>query len=371
VPTLQITRTGLVISNNLQTPYSQQFNLGVQRELPLKSILDVNFIYSRTVHEFMRDIDGGNIFPGNGATITLGDLKPADRAITIDTSDGFSRYRALTARWDKRFSNRVQFTGSYAFSRLETTTADGLGLGAGTLVNRNSQANYGPGGLDRTHRFTVNGIFELPYGFRVSTITTAYSGLPASILVGTTDLRGDGINGSLLPGTHRGSLNREVSSPAKLNSLIRAYNLARAGTTLPRGGRAPFLLEVPDSVKFGDSFVSTDLQLSKVFTFKERFKLEFTAQMFNMFNVSNLVGPAGLPATPFNGTLTTIASTTGIPTGGFTLGTDGGLVNASGGRALAGVDRPSNFASFGTTRPSIPTGTGLPRAAQFGARFKF
>jgi hypothetical protein len=337
--------------------------------------LDVNFIYSRTVHEFMRDIDGGNAFIANGPIITLGDGRPAISGITVITSDGFSRYRALTARWDKRFSNRFQFTASYALSRLETTTADGLGLGAGTLVNRNSQANYGPGALDRTHRFTLNGIYELPYGFRFSTITTAYSGLPNSILV-PVDLRGDGLSAGLLPGTHRGSLNRDVDSPAKLNSLIRAYNLARAGQRLPsrssNPSRAPYLLEVPDSTKFGDSFVSTDLQISKVFMFKERFKLELTAQMFNIFNVSNLVGPAGLPSTPFNGTLTTVASSAnGLPPGGFSLGTDGGLLKAGGGRALAGVDRASNFASFGTTRPSIPTGTGLPRAAQFGARFKF
>lgn len=379
VPTLQITRTGLVISNNLQTPYSQQLNIGVQRELPLNSILDVNFIYARTVHEFMRDGDGGNIFPGNGMRIILGDGQPASRTVTVITSDGFSRYRALTARWDKRFSRRFQFTASYALSRLETTTPDGLGLGAGTLVNRNSLANFGPGALDRTHRFTVNGIVELPHGFRVSTIATAYSGLPGSILVGSADLRGDGTNGSLLPGTHRGSLNRDVDSPAKLNSLIRAYNLATAGSPLPREetGNAPFLPEVPDSVSFGDSFVSTDLQITKVFAFKERFKLEFSAQMFNLFNVSNLVGPAGLPSTPFNGTLTTLSS---LPAG-FTRGSDGSLRDAAGSRVVVGgsfIDASGKpvvirrgFASSGATRPAIPTGTGLPRAAQFGARFTF
>src|ERR1700737_4366623 len=112
----------------------------------------------------MRDLDGGNVFIANGPTVILGDGAAAKNAITVITSDGFSRYRALTARWDKRFSNRLQFTASYALSRLETTTADGLGLGAGTLVNRNPQANYGPGPLDRTHRFTFNGIYEMPYG---------------------------------------------------------------------------------------------------------------------------------------------------------------------------------------------------------------
>lgn len=386
VSTLAITHTGTVISNDFQTPYSQQFNLGVQREVPFKSILDVNFIYSRTVHEIMRDVDAGNILPGNGPKRILGDGTPADKQITLITSNGFSRYRALTVRWDRQFSNRLQFTASYALSRLETTSGDGLGLGAGTLVNRNPQANFGIGPLDRTHRFTLNAIYELPYAFRFSTITTAYSGLPQSITVGTSDLAGDGVIGSLLPGTRRGALNREVNTPAKLNALIRAYNLSKGGTPLPRSGRAPFLPEVPDDTKFGNSFVSTDLQLSKVFSFKERYKVELTAQVFNVFNVSNLVGPAGLPTSPFNGTLTTFPSltTSGIPGQGFTLGSDGTLRDAMGTRVVTGgtfagvvggqpttVPIRTTFASFGATRPALATGTGLPRAAQFGARFKF
>jgi len=92
----------------------------------------------------------------------------------------------------------------------------------------------------------------------------------------------------------------------------------------------------------------------------ERFKIEATAQVFNLFNVSNVVGPAGLPSSAFNGTLTTVASTsTGSPSG-FTLGADGSLRNAAGNRALAGVDRSSGFASFSATRPAISTGSGAP-----------
>lgn len=379
IPAMQVTRGGLLISNNLHTPYSEQFNLGVQRELTFKSILDVNFIYSRTVHEFMRDGDGGNFFIGNGPTITLGDGKPASQPITILTSDGFSRYRALMARWDKRFSNRFQFTVSYALSRLETTSTDGLGLGNGTLVNRNVQANYGPGALDRTHRFTFNGIVDLPYGFRISSISTAYSGVANSITV-PADLRGDGtlVSGSpaaLLPGTRRGSLNREIDSPVRLNALIRMYNLSTAGKPLPRvgTGNAPFLPEIPDNIKFGDSFISSDLQVTKVFSLKERFKLEFSAQMFNIFNISNLVGPAGLPSTPYSGILTSSDR--------FALGPDGSLRDKTGARVVAGgtftgrdgrlVNVGGTFGSLSATRPSISTGTGLPRAAQFGARFKF
>ncbi len=372
VPTLAITRTGLIINNEFSTPYSQQANIGVQRELPLNSVLDVNFIYSRSVHDVERDVDLANLFPGNGAPITLGDGRPPTGPITLVRTDGFSRYRALTARWDKRFSRHYQLTASYALARLETTIPDGLGLGGGALVNRNIQANFGPGALDRTHRLTVNSIVELPQGFRVSLISAWSSALPTTAFVGSADLNGDGINGDLLPGTHRGSLGRDVDSTTKLNELIRNYNKSAGGSALPRGGRAPFIPEVADGIRFGDSFISQDLQISKIFRVKERLKIEATAQVFNLFNISNLVGSGGLPASAFNGTLTTLAATSaGAPPTGFRLGSDGSLINAAGNRALAGADVRSGFAGLGATRPFIATGTGLPRAFQFGLRLSF
>jgi hypothetical protein len=212
----------------------------------------------------------------------------------------------------------------------------------------------------------------MPLGFRASMISTWYSGLPASIFVGSADLRGDGINGSLLPGTGRGSLGRDVSSVEELNKLIRNYNKANGGTPLPRGGRAPYIFEVPDSTRFNDSFVSQDVQLSKDFRIQEKVTIEATAQIFNVFNISNLVGAAGLPTSAFNGTLTTLtADAAGAPTGGFQMTSSGGLQNAAGTRALAGVDRATSFANSSAVRPSIPTGTGLPRAAQFGFRIRF
>ena len=380
VQTFQVTRTGTIINNNLKTPYSMQFNAGVQRELPKEVVLDANFLYSRTVHEFTRDVDGGSFFPGNGAPIPFSDKTTPTTTYTIVNSDGFAQYWALTAKLNRRFSKHVQYTAAYTLSRMHSTSPDGLGLGGNanagaivaTLVNRNVQANYGIGTLDRTHRLVLNGILELPWGFRVSLISTAYSGLSNSVIIGSADLRGDGVNGTLLPGTQRGSLNRDVDSVAKLNQLIRAYNQSYGGKPLPRAGqRAPFAFELPDGTRFGDSFISQDIQLSKIIRIRERLQVELTAQMFNLANVSNLVGPSGLPTGAFSGVLTTLApDATGAPTGGFRMGSDGGMLNAAGGRALAGVDRPTSFGSFGAIRPSIPTGTGLPRASQFGVRFR-
>jgi carboxypeptidase family protein len=373
-PTLDITRTGTLITNDLKTPYSQQFNFGVQRELPFGAVLDANFIYSRTVHEFMRDVDAANFFAGNGAPIILGDGLAPTSAITVVTSDGFSRYRAFTLKVDKRFAQRYQLTGSYALSRLETSTADGLGLGGGALVNRNPKANFGVGPLDRTHRLTLNGIVELPKGFRVSMISTWNSSVPMTATVGSADVNGDGINGDLLTTTRRGAVGRSINSVAKLNDAIHIYNQLFAGKRNPNNQVLPFVPDVADNIKFGDSFISQDLQLSYVLKLKERVKLEVTAQLFNAFNVSNLVGAAGLPSSPFNGTLATLAT---LPTG-FSVNSAGAVVDATGARAIAGVSRlpngdiiTSGFGNASAVRPSIPTGTGLPRAAQFGVRLSF
>jgi hypothetical protein len=373
--TLDVTRTGTLINNELQTPYSKQFNAGIQRELPFNSIIDVNYILSRTKHEFMRDVDAANFFPGNGTPITLGDNKAPTSAITLITSNGYSNYDALTMKIDKRMSHHYQLSAGYALSKLETTTADGLGLGAGALVNRDVDANFGYAPLDRRHRLTFNGILELPKGFRVSAIATIYSGVPSNILVGSADLNGDGINGDLLPGTFRGSMGRDINTVSELNAAIRNYNKTVGGTLNLRNQRMPFAVEMPDSVKFDDSFISHDLQVSYTLRVNGGVRIEATAQVFNIFNVSNLVGPAGLPSTPFNGVLPTVSAP--LPAG-FTVTSDGSLRDAGGNPVVPNVTRlpngsliTSGFGSYGAVRPSLPTGTGLPRAAQFGLRVMF
>jgi hypothetical protein len=284
-----------------------------------------------------------------------------------------SRYSALTAKLDKRMSHHYQFSVGHALSKLETTTADGLGLGGGTLVNRNVQANFGFAPLDRCHRLTFNGIVALAKGFRLSTIATIYSGVPNSILVGSADINGDGINGDLLPGTVRGAMGRDISDVAALNSAIRNYSRTYGSTLNPRGQRLPFVVELPDGTRFDDSFISHDLQLSYGVKLHGRVRLEATAQVFNAFNISNLLGPAGLPSSPIGGTLPTLSA---LPAGFSSC--DGSLRDSSGNPVLAGVSRlpngnliTTNFGSFGAVRPWIPTGTGLPRAAQFGIRVTF
>ena len=92
-------------------------------------------------------------------------------------------------------------------------------------------------------------------------------------------------------------MGRDIDTVDKLNALIRNYNQTLAGKLNLRSQRLPYLFEYGHGLTFGDSYISQDLQVSKVFRIRERVRIEATAQVFNLFNISNLVGAAGLPST--------------------------------------------------------------------------
>ena len=86
-----------------------------------------------------------------------------------------------------------------------------------------------------------------------------------------------------------------------------------------------------------------------------RMRIEGTAQVFNAFNVSNLVGSAGLPSSPYSGTLPMLAT---LPAG-FTLASSGSVRDASGNQAVAGTTRLPN-GNLITTRSGASAPSGRP-----------
>jgi len=230
----------------------------------------------------------------------------------------------------------------------------------------NIRKEFGPAGLDRTHRFVLSAVYELPWyrhssdsfkrnvlgGWQVSLISTAFSGIPYSVfLPNFVDLSKTGTFQSYLPGTGEGSIGRDVRSVSQLNGLIDAYNASIPTLGEPCPGDSPTgrcdstnpnffdpivrLAHIPAGTQIGgDSLISQDLRLTKTFGFGEKAKLDLIGEVFNLFNVANL--------------------TTGGLTG-FTLNEEGTVANP--------------WAP--TQRTTSVFGTGGPRAFQFAAKFRF
>ncbi len=302
--------SGPLFSTEFQIPYSLQYSIGIQKELPWKMIFQADYNYRKGLHEvIVYDANFNDSVDRNGNPIPRFNI---GFNVPYADSSAYSTYNALLARLDRRFDHGFQVTGSYTFSRFKAFGGDALGLGVIVSDRNNFDQEFGPGGLDRTHRFVVSSIWELPYfkdssGFKkhalgnwtVALISTAFSGLPFSaILPDSLDLTGSGSFFSRLPGTGPGEIGRSISSVEELNAIITAYNgNLRTFAARIEGGvpvdpfgteLRPLALLPADTRIGGDSIISQDVRLTKSFRFGESRRLDFIAEVFNLFNVANL-----------------------------------------------------------------------------------
>lgn len=144
-----------------------------------------------------------------------------------------------------------------------------------------------------------------------------------------------------IPQLQRNAGGRLFHSGAELNVFIRQLNGAGgfAGQPLPL---------VSDNVRFSDSFNSFDLRVARPFKIGERLTIEPIVEVFNLFNVTNVLGVSNVNYSGFNNV----------------------LVRDSNDPTSSGFLRSSSFGQSVTTAGGV-FGSGGPRAFQFAARVSF
>jgi hypothetical protein len=80
-------------------------------------------------------------------------------------------------------------------------------------------------------------------------------------------------------------------SKADLQKAVDSYNTSIVGTKDAKGNTITAPLILPSDYQFGDPTITQDFRLTKVFTYKERYKLSILGEMFNAFNIANLTYP--------------------------------------------------------------------------------
>lgn len=181
-------------NSNPLSPYNQRWELGVQREIPAGYVVELAYVGNRGVHaEISRDLNAlpnqylststtrdnttnsylgalvTNPFAGSmpasagsafrSTTIARQQLLrpyPQFGSVTSTTNDGYSWYHALQANVNKRFSQGYTFGLSYTWSKFMEAISY---LNAADPLPTEAISDF-----DRTHRITVNGIYELPFG---------------------------------------------------------------------------------------------------------------------------------------------------------------------------------------------------------------
>ncbi len=313
-----------IIDNGLENPMVQQTNIGIQREIGRDFLVRADYLHNFGTHFIIGRTIGTVFNPVVGGP---------DRVVNIESSVK-TKYDGLLVSVEKRFSNRYQFRASYTLSKaFNYANDDQIPFASGPLDSNNLRLDYGPTPNDQRHRFALSGALDLPGGFQLAPIWTMASGVPMDIILPDGSTR--------IPVLQRNAGGRLFHSGAELNDFLRQVN---AGG----GINSQLLPLVRDDARFNDSFNSFDLRVTKSFRLGERFRLDPIVEVFNLFNVTNVLGISNVNYSGFANVLVRDSNDAGNP--GF-------LKSSSFGRAV-------------TTAGGV-FGSGGPRAFQLAARFSF
>ncbi len=227
-----------------------------------------------------------------------------------------SNYNSLQVMLTKRLSKGLMMTHAYTWSHA-IDTASGL---RGYTRPDNTRADRGNADTDVRHRYVMQYIYELPVmkdqkgvagkvlgGWSISGITTFQSGQPFDIyestdrsLTGIGDDRPNYIGGTMPFFDPRGVAN----VPGKLNAYFDGtgggtataatnpyYRRVGSGTSWALGGGT--WGNAGRNVFHGPGLNNFDFSVFKRFRITESHSLEFTTQIFNLWNHVQFNNPSG------------------------------------------------------------------------------
>ena len=316
----------------------------------------------------------------------FGGINPAMGVGYFQYPAGRSVYNALQTEYKQQVHNPFRgVTGmnlqvAYTLSRYEGNGGDDQNFSAVAYDFRNPTGFFGPTSLDATHQFKFGATFDVAHhGPRLSFIGGFRSPHPSNLFLNSsgqfspaeifrTDLTGDGTVGDLINAAggkgKPGTFMRGVS-PGGLANVISNFNSSVAGTLTPAGqalvsaglftqaqlvalGAVVPTIGAPPANNAGNSvYKDVDTVLSWPIKLKERFTIEPTIGVFNVFNFSNFGALGGL-STP-------LGQLNGGP------GSPNGTISG-------------NDPSHNVLRSGLGTGVfaaGAPREMEFGLRIDF
>ena len=317
-PTLTSHSSVFTIPANLRNPLTHQWNVDIQRQLPLGLLVTAAYVGTRGEHLFVnQDFNPAFVNPNFGL-------------VTARTNGGDSIYHAGQLTVTHPFKHGLLVRGAYTYSKFiddmsEVFVTSGLSSRAQNLSDQG--ADRGLSAFDRRHRLAIAYLYDLPYvhndsnaAFRVlnaitrdwqTSGTLAFSsGAPETIAVGF-DANGDvyandrpslgnpkvPINysqscldpagtcnsgvGFSLDGVHFVDFNSSFGLDAQGN-FVATKNDFRYVVTLGQNGN------IGRNTFISPGTISNNISVQRTVKLKERYAFLVRGEFYNAFNHPNL-----------------------------------------------------------------------------------
>lgn len=288
-PFALVTPLTLAISDPFVAPRWQHWNVGVQRRLYSRGVIDAGYVGSRGDH-LVRFVDINQPQPadfvGHGGQANM--VRPflGYSAIVMRETTAKSRYHGFLASFRHEAGRRGWVTVNYTFSRNKADATYDNSEVDDPQNPLDKDAEFAAAGTDRTHIFTGSWVYELPFargemegwrkvvlgGWQIAGITRIESGPAARIQVGNCSYEGFCFPGVLRP-------NQVGDSGAGDQTGLVWFNPA-AFVPSPEGqyGTAPVSpFRLPGRHQW-------DIAVSKNVNLPGMTRLQFRADLINAFN---------------------------------------------------------------------------------------
>ena len=265
---------------------THQWNINVQRSVPGNAVVSVAYVGTNGVHQRTGTVDLNQPVPGPGA-LAARRAYPALAGITTSVPEGRSNYQGIELRFERRFSNGFSTLNGFTWSKTMSTG-----------MSQNTREMIREKGLSSEHvpkRFFSTVVWDLPLGagrkwVRSGFLSNVIGGWQLSTLFSVQ-------NGmTLTPGI--------TANPANTTGAGRPDRIANGN--LPRDQRTPerwfdtSAFTAPAAYTFGNAgfniiegpgLVNLDNTISRMFQLTERFRIDFRAEFFNLFNEAHFGAP--------------------------------------------------------------------------------
>ncbi|HYL99695.1 MAG TPA: hypothetical protein VEZ90_12130, partial [Blastocatellia bacterium] len=299
-------------NSHFKEAYVQDWNLNVQRQVTPTLGIMVGYFGSKGTHLRISDnlneiVNGVRPFPTLSPTSPI---LPGARINNVSNIDGVgnSSYNALWLTANKRLGHGLQFNASYTFSK----SIDYNSLSSQGVVvqdSNNLRNDRGLSDFNAEHRFVINLIYDLPFtgnrlveGWQVAEITQVQTGNPLDLFVTAGGSAGFTGNQTLRP---------DVIGPIHITGDPSHWfsNVVCDPRLGPCAANATFAVPVSASgvYHFGDlgrnsiigpGFSNTDFSVSKTTKIYENYRIQFRADLFDIFNQANFGNPGLAVVTP-------------------------------------------------------------------------
>ncbi len=331
--------SGNVFDRNMRTPYFQQYNTSFQYAVSSDLVLEIAYVGTRGLNllrpvainqarlasqqqPIINEVTGQIITTNTPANAGLrAPFQGIDiSGFNLIQSTAQSSYNSLQMSLAKRLSRGLQFLASYTYARSIDNgsgqdTFDTFPVLGNQLDNR---ANRGVSDFDRTHRFVMSYLWDLPRpafaarsttgrllfsNWQVAGIVTAMSGLPIDILDSNAGSFYLGTNNGLsrpnwMPGAARATATSNIPVGYFFNPFAFARPVVVAGQAIPSshglavaGATGTDFGNVGRNVLRGPRQNNVDFSVIKRFRIDGARNIEFRAEFFNLFNHVNFTNP--------------------------------------------------------------------------------